>query len=74
MLPDGNGSRFARELIFHNRVLGALVVSGYAPDEEDREAMARGELPLLQKPFTGNALKRAVFELLHRDEQDAEAS
>jgi DNA-binding NtrC family response regulator len=64
VLRDGDGLVLARRLRSRHPDAGALIMSGYAPSDEDRVSLRRQEFPLLQKPFTPRELVAAVAKAI----------
>ena len=64
VLPDGSGLELARAVRQRHPRAGIVIVSGYAPLPEDREALARQEFRYLAKPFGTAALAHAVADAI----------
>jgi two-component system, cell cycle sensor histidine kinase and response regulator CckA len=64
LLPDGVGNELASELAARWPGLAVILMSGYAEDREVREAVARGEVRFLQKPFDMASLSQELNRAL----------
>jgi CheY-like chemotaxis protein len=67
MMPEMGGRAILARLRDDNPGLKALLVSGFEPGTEADAVMLPEGTHYLQKPFTGDALLRAVRELLDSD-------
>lgn len=61
-LPDGNGLDILKDLREQHPTLPVLMISSVRGVE--REALRRGAKGFLAKPFRGEGLKKAVFQIL----------
>jgi two-component system cell cycle sensor histidine kinase/response regulator CckA len=76
VMPEMGGVPLATALRGRRPDLRVLYMSGYTEEEIVRrgEAGEEGGLPLLQKPFTGDVLARAVREMLDTGRANAPAA
>jgi FixJ family two-component response regulator len=59
-MPMLSGTELAQQLGPLRPAMKVLFMSGYTNDTEALRRIAQGEIPLLEKPFTTEALARAV--------------
>jgi two-component system cell cycle sensor histidine kinase/response regulator CckA len=64
VMPKMNGVELIRRLRDQAPALRALCMSGYTEDETARSGLQELRVPMLQKPFTPESLKRKVREAL----------
>jgi DNA-binding NarL/FixJ family response regulator len=64
VMPDVGGRVLAECVAEHTRAPRVLYMSGYTDDDILRRGLTRSGAPLLQKPFTRDALARAVRDVL----------
>jgi signal transduction histidine kinase len=64
VMPGMSGLQLAREMLQRYPDLKVICVSGYAADVTDPRGGLPPGVPLLQKPYTGSALSRAVRRVL----------
>lgn len=69
VMPRMRGTELAAKLLAERPELRVLLMSGYIPMGTDEEATQTRRFPFLPKPFSADALRRKVHELL---EQPAE--
>jgi CheY-like chemotaxis protein len=65
VLPGGGGAKVIEVVKARFPDVRVLVMSGYNDDETLRRGIARGAFPFIEKPFTADALGRAVENALH---------
>ena len=65
VLPGGGGAKVIEVVKARFPAVRVLVMSGYNDDETLRRGIARGAFPFIEKPFTADALGRAVEKALH---------
>jgi PAS domain S-box-containing protein len=66
VMPKMGGPDLAKRLLERLPTLRVLFLSGYTGDALNHPILARGELTLLEKPFTSEVLARKVREVLDR--------
>jgi len=71
VLAGGGGAKVIEVVKASFPDVRVLVMSGYNDDETLRRGIARGAFPFLEKPFTADALGRAVDRALHGDSDSA---
>lgn len=64
VMPKMNGVELIRRLREQAPALRALCISGYTEDETARSGLQELRVPVLQKPFTPESLRRKVREAL----------
>jgi two-component system, cell cycle sensor histidine kinase and response regulator CckA len=64
VMPKMNGVELIRRLRERSNSLRALCMSGYTEDETARSGLQELRVPMLQKPFTPESLRRKVREAL----------
>jgi DNA-binding NtrC family response regulator len=67
VLPGMSGPDLVARLRAERPGLRVLYMSGYSDDSEVRRAIADSGAAFLQKPFSPDALRRAVRDVLDRD-------
>jgi signal transduction histidine kinase/ActR/RegA family two-component response regulator len=64
VMPQMNGREVARRFAEIRPAARVLYMSGYVDDAAIRQGVSQADMPLLQKPFTPDALARKVREVL----------
>lgn len=64
VMPGGGGAEVIRSIRAVVPNIRVLVMSGYTDGEALRRGIAQGEFPFIAKPFTADALTRAVASAL----------
>ncbi|HYE94341.1 MAG TPA: PAS domain S-box protein [Terriglobales bacterium] len=69
VMPQVSGNQLAQQLGALRPPMKILFMSGYTNDTEALRAIAHGEIPLLEKPFTSETLARKVRAVLDGEPQ-----
>jgi two-component system cell cycle sensor histidine kinase/response regulator CckA len=67
VMPELHGGDLGESIRASTPARRVLYMSGYTGDEITRRGLAQTDMTLLKKPFTPDALARAVREVLDRD-------
>jgi CheY-like chemotaxis protein len=67
VMPELHGGDLGESVMASESPHRVLYMSGYTGDEITRRGLAQNDMTLLRKPFTPDALARAVREALDRD-------
>jgi signal transduction histidine kinase len=66
VMPGGNGTTLAREIVLRQPDIRVLFMSGYNPEPSEGLELDGGTTAFLAKPFSPDRLARAIRELLDR--------
>ena len=64
VMPAMSGAELVQHLMAQRPTMKVLFMSGYTDDTVALQRVAAGEIPLLEKPFTSDALARRVRAVL----------